>query len=43
MANNTVAFYTIYIYFIIAIISRKVTNYVFGSKGLFVYVTREKP
>ena len=43
MANNTVAFYTIFIYSIIAIISTKVTNYVFGGKGLFVYVTRDEP
>ena len=43
MANNTVAFYTIYIYSIIAIISTKVTNYVFGGKGLFVYIPRDEP
>ena len=49
MANNTVAFYIIYVilhylcYSIIAIINTKATNYVFGGKGLFVYVTRDEP
>ena len=43
MANNTVAFYTIYIYSIIAIINTKVTNYVFDGKGLFVSVSRDEP
>ena len=43
MANNTLAFYTIYIYSIIAIISTKVSNYVFGGKCLFVYIPRDEP
>lgn len=43
MANNTVAFYNYLYYSIIAIISTKVTNYVFRGKGLFVYVTRDEP
>lgn len=44
MANNTVAFYTIYIILsYIATISTKETNYVLGGKGLFEYFTRDEP
>ena len=44
MENNTVVYILHYLYYsIIAIISTKVANYVFGGKGLFVYVTRDEP
>ena len=43
MANNTVAFYIIYVILSLLLSIRRQLNYVFGGKGLFVYVTRDEP